>query len=406
MAADGDSEAAAPRDPVRPAFLELFFDLVFVFAFISLAKKMWDEVSWTGAAETLVLLLAFTLVWALTTWAADTLDVSRPAVQTVFTGVMAASLLLAALVHDAYGDADLLFAVTYVTIHLGSATYNILVVGDASGRNLSVRVLCWEAIAALGWIGGALFAGPPRLALWAAAVAVEYVAAALGWRVPRLGRFRPEGWRLVGERVAERYRQFIIVALGAALFVTATTFSFGEYSTGRAAALAVVFMIVVLMWRIYIYRAGELLTEAIARSTNPSLLTQSAAVTHLIIVAGILVVAVGSHLVLTRQFGETPASWVAVILGGPALFLVGRALLDYTVFGRVSRSRIAGLLLLAAGAPAMSLLPPVLVALLAMTVLALIAAANLVSTRRRTRTPMPPALGPASPGGRGGADQS
>ena len=170
--------------------------------------------------------------------------------------------------------------------------------------------------------------------------------------------------------MAERYRQFVIIALGVSIFVTGTTFSMSEYTLERAWALLVVFTTVVLMWRIYIYRAGELLTDAIARSSNPALLTQSAAVTHLIMVAGIVGAAVTSQLVVSRPLGETPPSWAAVILGGPALYLVGRGVLDFTVFGRISRSRLAGLVLLAGLAPATPLLPPLLVALLAMTVLA------------------------------------
>jgi low temperature requirement protein LtrA len=395
MAADGDAEAAntARPDPGRPAFLELFFDLVYVFVLASLAKLMADDLTWTGVAETVVLLLAFMLVWALTTWAADTIDLARPAVQVQVIGVAAASLLLAAVVPDAYDGHGLLFAITYLIIHLGTASYYLLLVRDAIELRRTGRVFCWEAVAGVGWIGGALVDGPTRLPLWALAVAVEYIGAALGWPVPRLGRSQSREWRLVGERVAERYRQFVIVALGVSILVTGTTFSRGEFTRGRAGALVVVFTIVVLMWRIYIYRAGELLTEAIARSTNPPLFTQSAAVTHLIMVAGIGGAAVTSHLVVVRPFGETPPSWAAVILGGPALFLVGRGVLDYTVFGRISRSRLAGLVLLAGVAPAASLLPPVMVALLAMTVLALIAAANLVSTRLHARTPMPPALG-------------
>lgn len=395
MAAEGGAGVAAPaqRDPGRPAFLELFFDLVYVFALISLAKTLAANLTWTGVGETLVLLLAFTLVWALTTWAADTLDLARPAVQVQFIGVAAASLLLAAAAPDAYGERGLLFAVTYLAIHLGSSCYYLLLRPTAGEPRRSGRILFWYTIAAVGWIGGGLAADPTRLVLWAAAVGVEYVAASLGWPVPRLGRSQPQEWRLVGERVAERYRQFVIVALGASIFVTGTTFSLNEYTAHRAWALLVVFTIVVLTWRIYIYRAGELLTDAIARSTNPSLLTQSAAVTHLIMVAGIAGTAVTSHLVVVRPLGETPPSWAAVILGGPALFLVGRGVLDYTVFGRISRSRLAGLALLAGVAPASSLLPPVMVALLAMTVLALIAAANLVSTRVHARVPMPPALG-------------
>lgn len=394
MVTEGGASAAAPapRDAGRPAFLELFFDLAYVFAMISLVKTLATDVSWTGVGQTLVLLLAFTLVWALTTWAADTLDLARPAVQVQFIGVAAATLLLAAAAPDAYDGRGLLFAGTYLAVHLGSSIYYLLLLRDAAEPRRSGRILFWYTIAAVGWIGGGLAAGPTRLMLWAATVGVEYVAASLGWPVPRLGRSQPQEWRLVGERVAERYRQLVIIALGAAIFVTGTTFSLSEYTIDRAWALLVVFTIVVLAWRIYIYRAGELLTEAIARSTNPSLLTQSAAVTHLIMVAGIGGMAVTSQLVVMRPFGETPASWAALILGGPAVFLVGRGVLDYTVFGRISRSRLAGLVLLAAGAPAAGLLPPIGVALLAMSILALIAAANLVSTHVYARTPMPPAL--------------
>ncbi|WP_328417654.1 low temperature requirement protein A [Micromonospora sp. NBC_00389] len=395
MTADGDAGVAVSgrRNPAHPALLELFFDLVYIFALISLAEKLATELTWTGAAQTVVLLLAFTFIWALTAWAGDALDRSRPAVQLQFIGAMAASMLLAATVPDAYGSRGLLFAITYVAIHVGSSVYHLLIVRETSQRGRNGRVLFWEAIAAIGWISGGFLGDTARLVLWAAAVGVEYTAAALGWPVLRLGRPRSEEWGPASERLSERYRQFVIIALGVSIFTTAETFSQSDYTAPRVWALVVVFLVVVLMWRIYIYRAGELLTDAIAKSTNSALLGQSAAVTHLIMVAGIGGAAVTSKLVIDRPFGETPPSWAAVILGGPALFLIGRGLLDYTVFGRVSRSRLAGLVLLSGVAPATYLLPPLMVVLLAVVVLALVAVANLLSTRVHTRTARPPALG-------------
>ncbi|RLP86456.1 low temperature requirement protein A [Micromonospora sp. CV4] len=394
MTAEGDTglPARGRGDPAHPAYLELFFDLVYVFALISLAEELATELTWTGIAQTLVLLLAFTLIWALTVWVRDTLDQARSAVQVLFIGTVAASLLLAATVPDAYGNRGLLFAITYVTIRLGSNVYTLLFVREPFHRSRSVRVLLWEAIATIAWIGGAVLDETDRLILWAVAIGIEYASAALGWPVPRLGRSHSEEWRLTAERLSERYRQFVIVALGASLFVTAETFSRSDFGAPRVWALVVVFLIVVLMWRIYIYRAGELLTEAIAKSARPSLLGQSAAVTHLIMVAGIGGAAVTSKLVIDRPFGETPPSWIAVILGGPALFLLGRGVLDYTVFARVSRSRLVGLVLLGGVAPVTYLLPPLVVALLAMIVLAAVAVANLLSTRSHPRTAAPPAL--------------
>ncbi|TDC26061.1 low temperature requirement protein A [Micromonospora sp. 15K316] len=389
--AEGDADSA--DESGRPLFVELFLDLVYVFALVSLTKTLTGNLSWTGTARTLVLLLAFALIWTLTTWAGGTSRLARPAVGAHIIGTAAAGLLLAAAAPRAFDDRGLLFAGTYVFFHLGSITYFLLVVRDTADPRRTGRLAVWEAVAAVGWIFGAFTEGPARLGLWAAAVAVEYGAAALGWPVAGLGRSKSLEWQLGGGRVPERFRQFVVVAFGAAVLTTGTTFSRQEYTLHRGYALVVVFTIVVLMWRIYIYRAGELLTEAIARSADPGLLTRTAAVCHLAMVAGIVGVAVTSDLVVVRPFGETPPSWAAVLLGGPALFLIGRGLLDFTVFGRVSRSRVVGLVLLAGIAPASSLLPPVLVALLAMLVLALIAAANLVATRLHERTPAPPALG-------------
>ncbi|MFC3505681.1 low temperature requirement protein A [Micromonospora krabiensis] len=392
MAAGGDAGAAGAtaESPGRPAFLELFFDLAYVFALITLVDTFAGNLTWTGLAGTLLLLFPFSLVWAITTWAADLLGLSRPLVQVQFIAVAAASLLLAAAAPEAYGERALLFAVTYLAIHLGSSSYYLLLDRSPSEPGRSGRILSWYAVLAGGWVAGALIGGPAQLAIWGTAISVEYAGAWLGWPTPGLGRAHPRQWRLVGERVAERYRQFVIIALGAAIFITGTMFSLNEHTVDRAAALLVVFTGLVLMWRVYIYRAGELLTEAIARSTHPSRLTQSAAVTHLIMVAGIIGVAVTAHLVVVRPLGPTPPSWAAVILGAPALFLVGRGLLDYTVFARVSRSRLVGLALLAALAPVATRLPPIGVTALAMTVLLLIAGANLMSTRHHARVPTPP----------------
>ncbi|MEV4811759.1 low temperature requirement protein A [Micromonospora avicenniae] len=393
MTTVAESDAEAAGDSGRPIFVELFLDLVYVFALFSLTKTLASDLSWTGIARTLVLLFAFALIWALTTWVGGALGLERPSVRGHIIGVAAASLLMASAAPGAFGDRGLLFACTYAFIHFSSIVYFLLYARDPAASRRNGRIAVWDALGAVGWIAGGLVEGPARLGIWALAIAVEYTAAVLGWPVPGLGRSKSMEWQLGGERVSERYRQFVVVAFGAAILTTGTTFSQHEYTLDRGYALAVVFTIVVLMWRIYIYRAGELLTEAIARSADPPLLTRAAAVCHLVMVAGVVGVAVASDLVVVRPFGDTPPSWATVLLGGPALFLIGRGLLDYTVFGRVSRSRVLGLVLLAGAAPASSVLPPVLVALLAMIVLALIAVANLVATRLHPRTAAPPALG-------------
>jgi hypothetical protein len=115
-------------------------------------------------------------------------------------------------------------------------------------------------------------------------------------------------------------------------------------------------------------------------------------------VAGIVAISVGAQLVIEHPFGHTQPAWVAVILGGPVLFLAGRAIFEYAVFGRVSRDCVAGVLVLAAISPATIFLPPVLVAAAAALVLAGIAVADAARARGRPpEPPSPPGLPEVSP---------
>ncbi|MBF9132447.1 low temperature requirement protein A [Plantactinospora sp. S1510] len=119
MAMGGGAETSAPAqpDPRRPNYLELFSDLAYIFAMITLSKELLHNLTWVGLGQVVVLLLPFTLIWALSAWVGDRLDLNKPSVVPLITGTMAGSLLMAGAVPEAYGDQGLLFAVTYLSIH-------------------------------------------------------------------------------------------------------------------------------------------------------------------------------------------------------------------------------------------------------------------------------------------------
>jgi low temperature requirement protein LtrA len=152
----------------------------------------------------------------------------------------------------------------------------------------------------------------------------------------------------------------------------------------------VAFATTVLLWRIYIYRAGEMLSGAVAAAANQLRVFASVLYAHPVMVAGIVAISVGDELVIRHPSGHTQPAWITVVLGGPALFLAGRAILEYTVFGQVSRDRVVGILVLAAISPAAILAPPLIVALAATLVLAGIAVADAVHGRRRPAEPPSP----------------
>ncbi|MFG2100709.1 low temperature requirement protein A [Micromonospora echinaurantiaca] len=378
----------SPEAPRRANFLELFFDLVFVVALVQLSNELIQDLTWSGAFQTLVLLLAMWWVWSVTAWITDLYDPQRPGIQLLVTATMLGSLVMVVALPDAFGERGLVFAGMYVAIHVGRQIFLVLALRGHELQSRSVRVLFWFGVSAVPWIAGALAHGGARAALWTLAVAVDYTARGFRFPTPGLGRSPESEYPIAAEHLAERYRQLFVIALGELILVTALTLSGTGFAADRTAAFVVSFVATALFWRIYIYRSGQLLPAAIAAAPHPDRLAVSALTAHLLMMAGIVATAVGDELVIAHPLGHTQPAWVAVILGGPALFLVGRSFFEYAVFSRVSRDRVIGLLVLAALTPPMLLLPPLLAAIAAVAVLTGVAIAD--AARARGRPPEPP----------------
>ncbi|MFG2059282.1 low temperature requirement protein A [Micromonospora sp. NPDC048930] len=379
----------------RAAFLELFFDLVFVLTFFRLSEELLEDLSWSGAFQTLVLLLAVLHVWFYTARFTNLFDPRHPLIQLLVLSTMFGTLLMAAAAPEAFDRKGLVFAGAYVTVRVGVLAVGVLVLSGQEGQRNAVRLLFWVGMASVPWIAGAFLHDWARGALWATAAAVEYVGIALGFLTPRLGRAgtrRRADIVVVEEHVAERYQQFVIIALGAPILVTGLTFGNGKFGVDRSAATLVAFITTALLWRIYIHRAGALLADAMEATRNPRRVAVLTIHSHVIMVAGIVAIAVGDELVITHPLGDTDPAWIAVILGGPALFLAGRATLEYAVFGRMSKPRVIGALTLVAITPAMRSVPPLAAATTAALILAGVAVADAARTRRLpAERPSPPA---------------
>ena len=133
-----------------------------------------------------------------------------------------------------------------------------------------------------------------------------------------------------------------------------------------------------------------MLAPAIAATHNPRRVAVLTIYAHVIMVAGIVSIAVGDELVIQDPLEHTRPAWIAVILGGPALFLAGRATFEYAVFGRVSRRRVIGALTLVAISPAMRPVPALAAATAAALILAGVAIADAVRTPRLPSEPPSP----------------
>ncbi len=345
-------------DSGKVGMVELFFDLVFVFAVTQLSHSLLAHLSVGGAVQVALLMVAVWWVWIFTSWVTNWLDPEQLPIRIGLFGLMVAGLLLSSSIPQAFGERGLLFAGAYVFMQVGRTAFAIWAVrGEALNmtRNFQ-RILAWMLLSALFWIGGALLQGNQRLLLWALALLIELVSPSLYFWVPGLGRSTLKDWNVEGNHMAERCGLFVIIALGESLLVTGATFAELAWSVQGLLAFVVAVLGSIAMWWVYFDSGAERAHHRIAHSDDPGRQARIAyTYLHVLIVAGIIVSAVADELVLVHPDHASDAGIVAII-GGPWLFLLGCALFKWVMADRVlpPLSHLVGLVLL------LGLLPPAL----------------------------------------------
>ncbi|MGH6611579.1 MAG: low temperature requirement protein A [Burkholderiaceae bacterium] len=335
--------------------VELFFDLVFVFAVTQLSHTLLAHLNAAGAAQIVLLLIAVWWVWIYTTWVTNWLDPERLPVRLCLFALMLAGLLLSSSIPEAFGKHGFAFACAYAAMQVGRTLFFLWAVRNESTtlrRNFQ-RIFVWLSVSGVLWIAGGLAAGEVRFGLWSIALLIELLGPWCYFWVPGLGRSRTTDWNVEGHHLAERCALFVILALGESLLVTGATFSGLTWNTTTVAAFASAFFATVAMWWIYFDTGAARGSERMTHSEDPGRVARIAyTYLHLPIVAGIIVSAVADELVLMHP-DHAETAGIAAIVGAPALYLLGNALFKWVTNDRRGPplSHIVGILLLAAVAP-------------------------------------------------------
>jgi low temperature requirement protein LtrA len=328
--------------------VELFFDLVYVFAVTQLSHQILDDLSVTGVAQAAFLLLVVWWAWVYTTWMANWFDPASPAVRAVLTAVMLGSLLMAAAVPEAFGELGLLFAASYVALQVGrNAAAAWLLTRRHRLRDVFERLVVWSAASGVLWLAGAGLDGEQRLALWLPALALELAAPAAGYWLPGRGRAVTTDWDVEGTHFAERCQLFIIIALGESIVVTGATASGAGLTSTVVLCLVVAFMTTAALWWLYFGATAEHARATMSTCEDPGRLARDAyTYLHLPIVAGIIATAVGHDLLIAEPFHAPTGVGAAMILGGPALYLLGESLFQRRLTGATDVRRMGAAALL------------------------------------------------------------
>ncbi|MBA9848650.1 MAG: low temperature requirement protein A [Ralstonia sp.] len=349
-----------PRSYLRPApegahghhrvtNIELFFDLVFVFAVTQLSHLLIGNFTLQGGAQALLLMLAVWWVWIFTSWVTNWLDPDKLAIRMLMLVLMTGGLLLSASLPQAFGSRGLAFALAYVFMQFGRTVFFLWAVRGESlpmRRNFQ-RIATWLGISAVLWLAGGLSDGSVRWACWIFALVIEWLGPSIGFYTPGLGRSTTNDWNVEGGHMAERCSLFIIIALGESVLVTGSTFAGLDWTAENIAAMALSFIGSLAMWWLYFDRIAERGARTMSHSADPGRLARLAyTYIHVVLVAGIIVGAVADEFVLAHPVGRAHEGTTLAVLGSAALYLLGNLLFKWAIFGRLRPAHAVGLVVL------------------------------------------------------------
>ncbi len=312
------------------SYLELFFDLVYVFAVTQLSHSLLSHLTPIGLVQSGVLFLALWWAWMFTTWATNWADPQRVPVRIMLILAMLASLGMAIALPRAFAGDGMVFAGSYLAIQIGRTLFMAFIMRRSDPVNAvgMMRITAWFAVSGAAWIAGALSDDSAvRLAWWIGALAFEYAGPLVGFPVPGTGRGRAGEWNISGTHMAERCSLFIIIALGEGIVVTGGAFAAGPATDARITGLAIAFACSVLMWWIYFDLGAERGAKHIEQHDQPGRVARNAyTYLHMPIVLGIVVVAVADALLLDAPYAPASVPLIATLCGGALAFLIGTGL--------------------------------------------------------------------------------
>ncbi len=347
--------------PQRVTNVELFFDLVYVFAVTQLSHfLLTGEGTVRTALQAALLLIIVWQLWAYTTWVTNWLDPERIAVRLLLLVLAVLSLVMSAAIPTAFTSSGLIVGSMYLVMQVGRSAFTVAGAGDPQVRRNFQRILAWCVVSGTLALGGGLAHGLIRELLWAAAVAIDLLGGAVGFYTPWYGRSLTADWTIEGGHFAERCQGFILIAIGESIVVIGATLAAGLDTQGalagdQIAAFVIAAVSSIAFWWIYFDRSARDATEVIAKSEDPGRLGRSAYhFIHPVMVAGIIVTAAAdgataeAAATAARSGHAEPATaWVApLILFGPALFLAGHAAFKLSIWQRVSWQRIGAIVIL------------------------------------------------------------
>lgn len=369
----------------RVGYVELFFDLVFVYAVTQVSHAIILHPTLEGFLQAGILFLAIWWVWVETAWVTNWLDVRHMPVRLLLFALMGVALVMTISLPEAFAERGGIFVAAFLIVQLGRHLFMVLALARHNRDNFVnfVRILIWGLFESIFWIAGALsHETHTRMAFWGVAIFILNLGPTVRFWLPVIGATETKVWDIEGHHFSERCGLFIIIALGESILVTGGAFGQSDWSGTAIAAFASAFLGTLAMWWLYFDVAAERAARQLAEDHDPGRMARLAyTYFHIPIVAGVIVTAASDEMALAHPLGHAGTAEILCLIGGPALYLFGNLLFKRTNAKHFPLSHLVGLALLALLAPFAWLLSPLILSGAATATLVLVAIWELRSLR-------------------------
>ena len=358
----------------RVTALELFFDLVFVFAITQVTGFLYHGPSWTRLVEAFAILMVLWFAWTGYAWLGNTAGSDEGPMRVVLLAAMAPLLVASLAVPHAFGKDALVFGVAYFLVRaLHIVAYGVLARGNPELRSVVLR-LARTILPAAGFlvVAGAV-PGPWRALCWGAALAIDYGGLLIS---------STEGWRVEPAHFAERHGLIIIIALGESIVALGVGASGLALDAGVVAGVVLGLAVAGCLWWAY-FDVVATVAERRLREAGPAgrarIARDSYSYLHLPMVAGIVVFAFGAKETLVHVHAHLATVPAVALCGGVALYLLALSTLKRRNIGSFNYPRLVAAAALLVLIPLATRMP----ALLALGLVAAVTCAMIAYEVRR-----------------------
>lgn len=318
------------------SFVELFFDLVFVYAITQVVHLMHGAFDWAHVGKAILVFWLVWWAWTQFTWALNAADTNNHLVQLATLVATAIAFFMAVSVPESFAKSSWWFAIAYVGGRSIGLTIYLWVTWQDPGMRSAVRTFSIFSIAGLiavlvgGYLGG-------KIQIWCGVLAIlaDVIAALIG--------ARSDSWKLHTGHFSERHGLFIIIALGETLIIAASAVS-EQFFNGRLLIVSLLSVgITCCMWWLYFFRTKEKLEHAMASksgSARSELGRDVYSLIHFPILCGLIIYAFAIEEAMLHPKDVMSLSTRVALALGIFIYSVGICLAGLRAHGILNYTRV------------------------------------------------------------------